>query len=55
MTGGGFAGCAVALVDAAQADDFVAHVGAAYERATGIEPQFWVCAPGAGGSVAAFG
>lgn len=51
MTGGGFAGCAVALVDAAQASNFVAHVSAAYSTATAIDPQLWVCAPGAGGSV----
>ena len=53
LTGGGFAGCAVALVRADRADDFVAHVRAAYASSAGIDPQLWVCAPGAGGSVQA--
>ena len=55
MTGGGFAGCAVALVDATLADRFVTAVGSAFADATGVDPQLWVCAPGAGGSVASIG
>ncbi len=51
MTGGGFAGAAVALVRTADVDDFVAAVGPAYRQATGIEPRCFVVRPGAGASV----
>jgi galactokinase len=44
MTGAGFGGCAVALVRAEAADDFSHHVAAAYQTATGLTPQVYVCA-----------
>jgi galactokinase len=43
MTGAGFGGCAVALVDANQVDGFVAGVTAAYHDATGMTPTVYVC------------
>ncbi|MBL8119712.1 MAG: galactokinase, partial [Anaerolineae bacterium] len=43
MTGGGFAGCAVALVDAAEAERFALAVAGTYQNATGLEPAIYVC------------
>lgn len=48
MTGGGFGGCTVSLVDAAAAGDFAERVGPAYERVTGLKPTIFSCYPGAG-------
>jgi galactokinase len=45
MTGAGFGGCAVALVDAARAADFDRDVSAAYQRATGRAPSIYVTVP----------
>ena len=42
MTGAGFGGCAVALVDRAHSADFVRDVAAEYERRTGLSPQIYV-------------
>ncbi|MCY3778676.1 MAG: galactokinase [Chloroflexi bacterium] len=42
MTGAGFGGCAVALVDAAAAHAFVERVAANYQAATGVEPALYV-------------
>lgn len=50
MTGGGFAGCAVALVDAISSESFVAHVQSHYGY-DGHEARVWICAPAAGASV----
>ena len=49
MTGAGFGGCAVALVRAEAAEDFVERVSRAYETATGVEPALYVtqASPGA--------
>jgi galactokinase len=43
MTGAGFGGCAVALVQAASADDFAANVARAYQDATGLTPNIYLC------------
>jgi galactokinase len=43
MTGAGFGGCAVALVQAKKADAFVKTVGADYEHATGNTPSLYIC------------
>jgi galactokinase len=51
MTGAGFGGCAVALVDREQSGHFVATVAAEYERQTGLTPQLYVSAAAAGASV----
>ncbi len=50
MTGGGFAGCAVALVDADRTDDFRRHVIDRYDF-DGHTARIWICAPAAGASV----
>ena len=51
MTGGGFAGCAVALVREDAVDGFNEAVAAAYKEATGLEPTLYVCHGAAGASV----
>jgi galactokinase len=43
MTGGGFGGCAVALVDAAKVEAFVKAVSRCYQGKTSKEPQIYVC------------
>ncbi|MCI0395853.1 MAG: galactokinase [Chloroflexi bacterium] len=43
MTGGGFGGCAIALVETAAAPDFTTQVAAAYQAATGRQPKVYVC------------
>ena len=48
MTGGGFAGCAVALVQEDALGTFTKHVAAAYKKATGLEPALYVCHGAAG-------
>jgi galactokinase len=51
MTGGGFGGCAVALVRADAAQTFADQVGANYLEATGIAPSIYVCAAARGAEV----
>jgi len=51
MTGAGFGGCAVALVDAAAAESFAREVASAYERAVGLTPAVYVCKAAQGASV----
>ena len=51
MTGGGFAGCAVALVQADRADEFAARVSADYEAATGLTPAIYISVASNGASV----
>ena len=43
MTGAGFGGCAMALIRADAAEDFVAKTAAAYEKKTGNKPAVYVC------------
>jgi galactokinase len=43
MTGAGFGGCAVALIDAKAADDFVSQTAAGYEKQTRHTPIVYVC------------
>ena len=43
MTGAGFGGCAVAVIDAQAAKDFAARVAADYEAKTGHTPAVYVC------------
>ncbi len=43
MTGAGFGGCAVALVQAEASQAFVDSVASDYRRATGLEPRVCVC------------
>jgi galactokinase len=43
MTGAGFGGCAMALIRAEAADDFVQKTSAAYQQKTGHKPAVYVC------------
>lgn len=43
MTGGGFGGCAVALVHSEDADTFAKAVAKAYHKASRLEPRIYVC------------
>jgi galactokinase len=54
MTGGGFGGCVVALVEAEEAAHFTEIVGPAYEKATGLSPVIFTCFPGPGVGPALF-
>jgi galactokinase len=53
MTGAGFGGCAVALVEAASADAFATTASAEYRRATGRRPTIHRCVAVDGASTAA--
>jgi galactokinase len=48
MTGGGFGGCAIALVDVAAVDDTAREVARRYEVEIGRRPDLWVCSAGEG-------
>jgi len=48
MTGGGFGGCTVNLVDADAVDEFKATVAREYKNATGLQPEIYVCAAAEG-------
>jgi len=43
MTGGGFGGCAVALVESSALQNFSGGVSLTYQTLTGIEPKIYVC------------
>jgi galactokinase len=43
MTGGGFGGCTINFVDAEHAVEFQRNVSAAYEAATGLRPDIYIC------------
>jgi galactokinase len=51
MTGGGFGGCAVALVRADKVDAISRRVAAEYEQRTKIEPAIFVSRPAAGATL----
>jgi galactokinase len=48
QSGGGFGGCMIAFVQASQVERFAAHVGPAYEKATGIVPAVVATQPSPG-------
>ncbi len=48
MTGAGFGGCAIAIVENKSVEDFLSQVGYGYERATGIKPLFYISEIGDG-------
>ena len=50
MTGGGFAGCAVALVRTERADEFCSVAIERFRNACDLEATIWLCEPAAGGS-----
>jgi galactokinase len=43
MTGGGFGGCTVNLVDATEAELFADEISARYQRTVGIKPAVYIC------------
>jgi galactokinase len=53
MTGGGFGGCTVNLVETGQAESFAAAIGERYQQKTGISPDIHICsaAHGAGAQI----
>ncbi len=51
MTGGGFAGCAVALVDTEGAEAFTRTVRDRYRAANGLDAGIWLSQPAAGASL----
>ncbi len=51
MTGGGFGGCTVSLVETARVDEIGKNIAAAYERETGIEPSVLTSRPSRGAHV----
>ncbi|HUN21785.1 MAG TPA: galactokinase [Anaerolineales bacterium] len=51
MTGAGFGGCAVALVDAERAPSIIEAVTPAYQQATGKTPRIYQCQPTNGAEV----
>jgi len=44
MTGGGFGGCTINLVDAGCAEEFKREIARCYEEATHLKPDIYVCA-----------
>ena len=50
MTGGGFGGCTVNLVDASQAHAFSKEIAVRYQQATEIKPDVYVCSAANGAS-----
>ena len=48
MTGAGFGGCAIALVDESASADFMAFVAAEYEKIVGYAPSMYLCESGDG-------
>ena len=53
MTGGGFGGCAMALVDVGQAENFAATVAHDYKAEFGLTATVYVCHPSQGAEVVA--
>ena len=51
MTGGGFGGCTVALVEANKVDGISARIASEYEKRTKIKPTLFVSRPAAGATV----
>ncbi|MGB5185735.1 MAG: galactokinase [Acidimicrobiia bacterium] len=51
MTGGGFAGCAVALVESSALEGFISETTRVYRNRTGLEPSLYVCKASHGTSV----
>lgn len=51
MTGGGFAGCAVALVRADAADDFAAKIAKCYTATSGLTPNIYISSPTNGAEI----
>jgi galactokinase len=50
MTGGGFGGCAINLVEAQAAGSFARSIAQDYHRVTGIDPEVYICTAADGAS-----
>jgi galactokinase len=50
MTGGGFGGCTINLVEKAKVDDFKSDISRSYEKKTGIRPEIYVTSAADGAS-----
>jgi galactokinase len=50
MTGGGFGGCTVNIVEADAVNEFTDPVASEYESATGLQPEMYVCTAADGAS-----
>jgi galactokinase len=48
MTGGGFGGCTVSIVEEGAIDRFKAEVGKNYTKRTGLVPDFYIADVGDG-------
>jgi galactokinase len=48
MTGGGFGGATINLVDARYAGEFKEKMAKSYQRETGLVPQIYICRPAEG-------
>jgi galactokinase len=51
MTGGGFGGCTVNLVESDQTESFAKHIAEQYQQKTGILPDVHICSPANGAGV----
>jgi galactokinase len=51
MTGGGFGGATINLVDAQHAGEFKEKIAKAYRHETGLMPQIYICNPAEGAGV----
>jgi galactokinase len=43
MTGGGFGGCTVSLIEAESVAEFRDSVAERYQKATGVAPEIYIC------------
>jgi galactokinase len=48
MTGGGFGGCTVNLIEADTVDEFKETVAQGYEKSTGLTPEIYICSAAEG-------
>jgi galactokinase len=51
LTGAGFGGCTINLVAASAAEDFTRELATRYEKATGKQPDIYVCGAAEGAAV----
>ena len=51
MTGGGFGGATINLVEASSAEAFAESVANGYQKETGIVPTSYICMPADGGDL----